>query len=72
MAEHISARWTEQARLDDNSYRRSALVVGLVGIGVASLGWFVILSSTQQPLWAIGLVAVIAVWGVTIYKLARK
>jgi type VI secretion system protein ImpL len=70
MADAVLTDWTEEARRDDRAYRRTALVIGLVGGLLTLLAWAWIVR--QHPLWWIGLLAVVLAWIATILRLATR
>lgn len=71
LADHSVTQWTRQAREDDRFYRRTALVVGLVGAGLALLTWSSILIMSSGPLRWAGPVVVVLVWSVVLLRISR-
>jgi type VI secretion system protein ImpL len=69
--ERAATCWTAQAVEQDRDYRRVALVVGSVGALLSLLGWASILVFARNPWWSAGLIALIAVWAVALFRLRR-
>jgi type VI secretion system protein ImpL len=62
MAGHLATRWGVEALDEDRRYRRFALGVALVGGLMTLVAWLYIIRETQNPLWWIGLIALIIAW----------
>jgi type VI secretion system protein ImpL len=62
IAGHQAARWGIEALEEDRRYRRIALGVALGGGLMTLVTWLYIIRETQNPLWWIGLVALILAW----------
>jgi type VI protein secretion system component VasK len=62
IASHLATRWGVEALDEDRRYRRIALGVALGGGLMTLVAWLYIIRETQNPLWWIGLVALILGW----------
>jgi hypothetical protein len=62
IAGHQATRWGVEALEEDRRYRRIALGVALGGGLMTLVAWLYIIRETQNPLWWIGLVALILAW----------
>jgi type VI protein secretion system component VasK len=62
IAGHQATRWAAEALEEDRRYRWIALGVALCGGLMTLIAWLYIISETQNPLWWLGLVAVIVGW----------
>lgn len=71
LVEHPVTQWTQQAQEDDRFYRRLALVVGLVGGGLALLTWLAIIVMTGNPIWWAGPIVMVVVWLVVFFRVVR-
>ena len=62
IAGHQATRWGVEALDEDRRYRRIALGVAHGGGLMSLVSWLYIIRETQNPLWWIGLVALILAW----------
>jgi type VI secretion system protein ImpL len=62
IAGHQATQWAAEALEEDRRYRRIALGVALCGGLMMLIAWLYIINETQNPLWWLGLVAVLVAW----------
>lgn len=71
LAEHAVTQWTQQARDDDQFYRKLAWAVGLAGGGLSLLGWLAIITMTGNSMWWAGPIALLIIWLIVIFRVVR-
>ncbi len=71
VADSITTDWAEEAFDDDQTYRRAALAVGVVGGLLSLLAWAYILGN-HNPFWWLAFLAVLVAWIVVIVRMTLR